>query len=334
MWNEKTYLASLASPGKGLTRAERDAAGTWTVESRLTEQNVRCLAADPLDEAVIYAGTQGNGVFRSADRGRTWEPAGLAGQVVKSLAVSPHESGLLYAGVRPAYMHVSHDGGQTWAELEGFRRIPFRWWWWSPAESPWKAYVQAISISPTDPNVVLAGVEFGAAVRSEDGGRTWSAHRPGALRDCHSLKFHQRDGNWAYEAGGTGAGASVSQDGGRTWQQRRHGLAKHYGVACAADPERPETWYVSVAPSPMNAFGENPEIYLYRASGEAGWQPIGWEPHPMHHMPVALVTDPDAPGHLYAGLPQGDVWHSTDYGDTWEKLPFNLRGIWISLLVL
>jgi hypothetical protein len=31
-----------------------------------------------------------------------------------------------------------------------------------------------------------------------------SLHRKGALRDCHSLKFHTTNGNWAYEAGGNG----------------------------------------------------------------------------------------------------------------------------------
>jgi hypothetical protein len=105
-------------------------------------------------------------------------------------------------------------------------------------------------------------------------------------------------------------------------------------VACAADPERPEVWYVSVAPSPWKAFGESAEAYLYRAAGGAGWQPIGWEPHPLRQMPVALVTDPAAAGHLYAGVTGGDVWHTTDYGDTWHKLPFNLKGIWISLVTL
>lgn len=28
-----------------------------------------------------------------------------------------------------------------------------------------------------------------------------------------------------------------------------------------------------------------------------------------------LLTDPAAPGHVYAGLSHGEIWHSTDYGD-------------------
>jgi hypothetical protein len=237
----------------------------------------------------------------------TWQPCGLAGKIIKSLAVSPHDPKIMYAGTKPASLYLSKDGGCSWQELAGFRRIPWRGWWFSPAETPFQAYVNAITMSPTDPDVVLAGVEFGAVVRSKDGGRTWSGHRSGALRDCHSLKFHPINGDWAYEAGGTGGGASYSRDGGIHWHKMKHGLARHYGAACAADPVQPEVWYVSVAPSPAKAYGSNAEAYLYRLSGGSDWQPIGWETHPMKHMPVVLATAPGAAGHLYAGLTNGEL---------------------------
>ena len=304
------------------------------MQTVLADQDVRCLAADPFDPQVIYAGTQGDGLVRSADRGQTWQPAGLAGQVVKAVAASPHQPGLLYAGTRPAYMFVSGNHGGTWTELEGFRKIPNRRWWFSPAESPYQAYVQAVALSPADPDVLLAGIEFGATIRSTDGGHTWSSHLSSSLRDCHSLKFHASNGDWVYEAGGTGGGASRSRDGGRSWQKVKSGLAKHYGVACAADPASPEIWYVSVAPGPGKAYGAAPQAYLYRASGGADWQPIGWETQPMSQMPIALETDPAAPGHLYAGTTAGQVWHTADYGDTWQELPFRFPAIWRSMLIL
>ena len=192
----------------------------------------------------------------------------------------------------------------------------------------------AIAASPTEPDVLLAGVELGGVMRSEDGGETWSRHLRGALRDCHSLKFHTTNGDWVYQAGGSGGGASLSRDGGRTWRKAGKGLDKHYGIVCGADPIKPEVWYLCVGSSPFNAFGDNPKVYLYRASGGAGWQPIGWEPHPLHATPTALVTLPDAPGHLYVGLTNGDVHYSADYGETWERLPFNLGSIWFSMIVL
>jgi photosystem II stability/assembly factor-like uncharacterized protein len=334
---EEVYMNSaifLATTGSGITRARQNGNGEWSLDFPLQGTEVSCLAGDPLNTNIIYAGTQGEGLLRSDDSGSTWHPVGLAGQTIKALTVSPHDPKVIYAGTKPAYMFVTQDGGGTWSELEGFRRIPGRWWWFSPAEPPFQAYVQSITISPDDPNVLLAGIEFGGVFRSQDGGRTWSGHRKGALRDNHSLTFHNSNGDFAYQAGGTGGGVSFSQDGGATWRKAKQGLAKNYGVACAADPQKPEVWYVSVAPGPGKAYGQLAEAYLYRTSGNGTWEPIGWGAHPMSSMPIALRTHPSTSGLLYAGLTNGDVWHSNDYGDTWENLPFNFSGIWRSLIVL
>lgn len=326
---DKVFLAAF---DKGIGRAACSRNGDWTVAQLAGEHKVTCLAA--VERGRVFAGTA-DGVLRSDDCGLTWQRSGMAGRIVKSLAVSPHDGDVVYAGTKPAGMFMSRDGGETWTELEGFRHIPNRWWWFSPAEpGDLRAYVMAIAPSPSDEDVILAGVEFGAVVRSEDGGRSWSRHRKGALRDCHSLKFHVQDGRWAYEAGGTGGGASFSCDGGLTFQKAKRGLAKHYGIVCAADPVQPEIWYVCVAPSPRKAFGEKPEVYLYRARGAGGWQPIGWQAHPLPVAVTALTTVVDAPGHLYAGLHNGDVWHTADHGDSWVKMPFSFEGIWFSLLVI
>ena len=75
----------ISTTGRGIARAERDADDGWTVTTALEDQDVRCLAADPLDPNRVYAGTQGAGILRSDDRGRSWRPVGMAGQVVKSI---------------------------------------------------------------------------------------------------------------------------------------------------------------------------------------------------------------------------------------------------------
>lgn len=74
-------------------------------------------------------------------------------------------------------------------------------------------------------------------------------------------------------------------------------------------------------------------IFTGKASG-AGWQPIVWRPHALTETPTALTTVPGESGHLYAGLKNGDVWHTDDHGDSWTKLPFSFEGIWFSPLVL
>ena len=90
-------------------------------------------------------------------------------------------------------------------------------------------------------------------VRSTDGGKTWKDHRRGELRDCHTLLSHPFAGGWVYEGGGTGGGVAISRDDGNTWEQPKKGLKMHYGWAVAADYERPEVVYFSVAPGPFKA---------------------------------------------------------------------------------
>lgn len=324
--------ALLSVTGNGLARAEADARG-WTVVFPLHGRRVRSLAAAAGDTNTVFAGTD-DGVLRSGDRGQTWQACGVTAHPVTALAVSPLEPDTIYAGVKPAGVLVSRDGGKSWADLEGFGRIRGRRWWRSPAEPPdWRAYVQAISVSPADPNVIVAGVEFGAVVRSADGGRTWSNHRKGAIRDCHGLTFHASDGNWVYQSGASLVGAAVSRDGGITWQQPKQGLKHRYGWTCAADPERPEVWYLSAGPigwrgTPQAHRDGEANAAIYRKAGGAPWERLGGGlPQPLDFMAYALVTDPDAPGQLYAGLANGDVWHTADYGDTWTKLPLNMGRI-------
>lgn len=328
--------------GNGITRAEENPGGNWSLDVCLSEQNILCLAADPLQANIVYAGTRGTGILRSADCGRTWHTLGLDGQTVKSIAVSRVEPGVVFAGLKPPMLFASRDQGKRWNEIEGFRQAR-AWWWRSPAEADLGAYIQAIALSPTDPNVILIGIEAGAVLRTNDGGKTWEGHRPGALRDCHTLQFHATNGDWVYEAGGTGAGASFSRDGGRTWKQPRAGLDRHYGWACAADPAQPEIWYVSVSPMfnfpnvvvPAAHVDGKANAYIFRAAGGAVWQKLGAGlPQPLSYMAYGLLTDPAMPGHLYAGLSNGEVWHSTNYGDTFEKLPFNLRSIHRVLIML
>jgi BNR/Asp-box repeat len=326
--------------GDGLARAKCGANGAWQVESPITGQDIRCLAADPRDPHLLYAGTQGQGVLHSKDGGKTWHPSGLSGRIVKSISVSAFPGGnatvpgMVFAGTKsPPSIFMSTDGGENWTELDGFRRIRSRWLWFSPAEPPFTAYVQGIALSPSDPNLLIAGIEAGAVVRSQDGGRIWSDHCRGAVRDCHALIFHASNGDWAYEGGGSGP--AYSRDGGQTWRQPKDGLDRRYCWAVAADPAHPEVWYVSASPSPFKAHGrDNAQAYIFRSVGGATWEKLsGGLPQPLNSMPYALVTDRSAAGHLYAGLANGDVWFSENYGDHWEKLPFNLGGIHTTLLV-
>lgn len=350
------YHTFIATTGDGLTRATRAPGGDWAVTDLLPGEDVRCLAADPLNAGVVYAGLAAGGVLRSDDHGATWAPTGTVPDPVRALAVSPHESGTLYAGTKPPALYVSQDGGKSWEERPALR-AKRRWWWFSPAEKPMLPYVQGLALSPTDPDVIMVGIELGAVMRSDDGGATWSNHRKGAVRDCHSLTFHATNGAWVYEGGG--GNAAYSRDAGRTWTQPQRmgwrdylrlmtggqppevaqsaaGLDRFYGWAVAADPAQPDIWYFAVAPGPAQAHGSDghAKAYIFRHT-DGVWQRLsGGLPQPLDYMPYALITDTDAPGHVYAGLHNGDIWFSSDHGDSWQQLPVNVKRIERVLIAL
>ena len=324
-------LRLFALGNQGLARAERGPGGQWSAGKVLAGHDVRCGVVDPLDPAVVYAGTQGQGVFRSTDGGQNWQPAGLAGVIVKSLAASPHAPGVVYAGTKtPPLIYRTADAGAHWEELRGFRRVSGRWWWRSPAEPPFTAYVLALALSPADPNVVLAGVELGAVLRSSDGGETWSNHRKGAGRDCHQLSFHPRQANWAYQA--HGGGPAWSQDAGLTFTGTRQGLDRRYCINVAADAGRPDTLYAVVAPM-LKAHGSDSQAVVARSTGGGAWQRLGGGlPGLFKQLPL-LAADPALPGHVYVAERSGVVWHSDDCGNTWQRLPVGLGEVWFQLSV-
>lgn len=337
--NANVFISTI---GNGLVRAECDPDGNWSVESLLDGQQINCLMTYPHRAGVVYAGTQGSGLLRSDDRGKTWQTTGLDGQVVKSIAFCRAEPGVMYVGTKPPSIFVSHDNAASWTELESFRQMRCRHWF-TPAE-PGDPYVMGLSVSPTDPNNIVAGIEYGALLRSTDGGKTWQGHLKGASRDCHSLTFHATDGNWVYQGGG-GPPASVSRDGGKSWISSRKGMGGcGYGFACAADPQNPEIWYVSAAPLmkfpkihmfPRMHWDGYSNSFIFRATPDGRWERLGGGlPQPLDYAVYTLLTDPTAPGHLYAGLSNGDVWHTSDFGDRWTQLPVNMTAIHRSLIML
>lgn len=154
-------------------------------------------------------------------------------------------------------------------------------------------------------------------MRSTDGGKTWHDHRPGAQPDVHSLAWHPQVAARAYEAGG--GGSAWSDDAGDTWHPADDGRDRHYTWSVAVDPEDPELWYVSASTGPYAAHGgRDPQARIYRRRSGEQWRALGdGLPDPIPAMPYALVATEDS---LFAGLANGQIWASSDRGDSWQAL--------------
>ena len=121
------------------------------------------ISADYSKDGILFAGTNEDGVLRSADRGRTWSAwnFGLVDFNILSLAISPSFSKdeTLYAGTGSG-LFCSRNGGKSWKELN------------LPA-----GYVPVLSlaISPDfeRDGILLAGTETDGLFISSDRGQSW-----------------------------------------------------------------------------------------------------------------------------------------------------------------
>lgn len=284
------------------------------VELTLEERGARCLAVDPKDPNKVYVGTSDEGLFRSSDGGSSWERlSGITHPRVTSVAVSPVD-GALYAGTEPSSLFVSRDDRASWQELEGLKNLPSAPTWSFPPR-PWTSHVRSIALSFEDPDLIVAGIELGGVVRSEDGGESWQDQRPGAYADCHTLATHAAAPTIVYEA--AGGGFAESEDFGESWAAADTGLEHRYVWALAADRDDPALIYVSAAAGPGQAHGSGfSEAAIYRRSSAGRWEAVADR---LAEFPYALVADPETPRALYAGFGDGKILYSANAGTSWDE---------------
>ena len=300
----------LVCTGEGLIRLDQTD-GTWRSSPLLDDEPARCVAAA---RGRLLVGSR-DGALLSTDDGASWRRVELPEPEVYSVAVSAAD-GTLFAGTEPSRLFRSADG-ERWEELDALQAIPSRDRWSYPPR-PWTSHVRWIAPDPHRAKRLLVGIELGGLMYSDDGGESFSDHRPGAERDVHTLAWHPRAEGRSYEA--AGGGATWSRDGGWSWEAAESGRAHRYCWALAVDPDDPDRWYVSAAHGPRQAHGGGPaRAGLYRWEGAGPWERIEEGlPQPIDSMPYALAA---SPGGLFAGLADGRFFASADRGDSWAELP-------------
>ncbi len=124
-------------------------------------------ALDYVDSGLILAGSEGDGVLRSRDRGFRWEPSnfGLRNLTILTLAWAPP----MRADAWPRWQ-VVFAGTE-----EGIYRSPNAGLGWKRSESADAAY-QTVAVAPDvhTSGLALAGTEANGLWRSTDGGRSFS----------------------------------------------------------------------------------------------------------------------------------------------------------------
>jgi photosystem II stability/assembly factor-like uncharacterized protein len=329
---------------QGLMRVEVN--GTGTAEWVFRGPPAFSVAIDPKDAKYVYATTIGGGVIRSEDGGRTFQPGGegIFTPLTWASSVSPTErtndGGVVYVGTMPSMMFRSEDGGRTFRHLQSFdglenlKEAAF-------PPTPATHMIHMIATSFNRKGTVMAGIELGGVVRSNDGGETWE-ETPGGP-DCHQLLFHPLAPDRVYES--DGGGPFESKDNGDSWVRDYEGIPDDlsYFYDMAVDPGDPDTQMVSVGRNQYQAHGINPYSFkkgvyqgafdrsdvlsgtystLFRRRGNAPWEEMreglpAPEGHDQGRFATALGDDK---GTVYYVTIPGDVYHTTDGGDSWTQI--------------
>jgi photosystem II stability/assembly factor-like uncharacterized protein len=273
-------------------------------------------------DAAAYAGTS-SGIYRSNSWGTYWFQGnkGLPRLTVRALAVAPGDPNRLLAGTSffehlrfdtgtpgeyDGNVQLSTNGGQTWYDVSG--RLE---------------RVQSVAFSPgfaTDRIAFAAagtlgqhGYSDGGVYRSTDGGQNWSEVL--GNRICKALAFSpafvtDRTAWVSLSTYSSALGIDVSTNGGDTWT-----------------PLAPTVHAQVLVPSPdytvdRQLFAGTPDSGLQRSTdGGLSWTQV------LAHPVTALAISPayGASRTVYAGIKEitgspGELYRSTDGGETWQRL--------------
>ncbi|OLC13770.1 MAG: hypothetical protein AUH29_11955 [Candidatus Rokubacteria bacterium 13_1_40CM_69_27] len=124
------------------------------------------------------------GLFRSADRGTSWEDMEVGRfsplTYARDVRVSPHDPRALYACLSPAArsqdgsLYRSLDLGETWTRFDRGVKAD--------------TTMMAVALHPSDADQVYCTSRTGQVFGTQDGGRTWHEHRlPDGVQDVYAI---------------------------------------------------------------------------------------------------------------------------------------------------
>jgi len=213
-------------------------------------------------------------------------------------------------GTCPSRLFRSEDGGKTWTEPPA-RML---------GECPRIMHTRVTCLigDPHEPETLWAGVEIDGLFRSRDLGRTWEAVGQGlSSRDIHALAFTRADtGRWNMLAA-TNNDLNLSSDGGETWKPLGIGASMPWSYCRTLGQPigRPEELLLGNGDAPPGSAG----IIGRSTDGGRTWQPAcmpGRANSTIWNFAVH-AADPEL---IYAASVSGEIYRSTDAGQSWSKL--------------
>jgi photosystem II stability/assembly factor-like uncharacterized protein len=312
-WQHHRTVATVidGGPESGIHRTT-DGGATWTrLEKGLPKGNMGKigLAISPQDPDVVYAvielDNREGGLWRSADRGASWEKrsdavsGGTGPHYYQELEASPHAFDRIY--LMDVRMQVSDDGGTT------FRRVS------EEAKHPDN---HALAFRPDDPDWLLAGTD-GGLYESFDLAASWRFVANLPVTQFYKLALD--DSAPFYNVyGGT---QDNNTQGGPTRTDSANGIRNaDWFITLFADGHQP-----AVEPgNPDIVYSEWQQGNLVRTDRSTGGivyiqpQPEPGDPPERFNWDAPILISPHSPTRLYFASQR--VWRSDDRGDSWTPV--------------
>jgi photosystem II stability/assembly factor-like uncharacterized protein len=308
------------APGGGVTTSPE---GFPRGESNKFVYDTSPETGKPLTTHQFYDGTQRPWEFK-----RVWH-----------LEPSLTDPDTVYAGVEDAAIFCSTDGGKSWQELAGLRGHGTGPKWQPGAGG---MCLHTILLDPSDPQRMYIAISAAGAFRTDDGGKTWKPINRG-LRSQYLPDQDAEVGHCVHRIAMHGSRPNVvfmqkhwdvmrSDDAGDSWHEVSGNLPSDFGFVIDVHAHEPETIYVVPIKSDWEHFPPDGKLRVYRSrTGGNEWEELT-KGLPQRDCYVNVLREAMAVDSLdscgvYFGTTGGQVYASTDAGDTWAPIVRDLPAV-------
>jgi photosystem II stability/assembly factor-like uncharacterized protein len=343
----------LVGTRKGCFVLESEDRRDWAVRGPYCESWPVYHAVLDRDSGTIFAAAasewHGSAIWRSADLGETWEhsseglgyPDDDGGLKLSKVSNVRPAHGRLLVGAESAGLFESTDGGKTFSLVTTLEGYEGREAWNDPAQQPpGHLGLSAIIPHPSDPDRFWIIVQGFSLFETTDGGKTWAPRNKGLRRDwpadyedigfCVHKVAPASDFERMYQQ--NHVGMHRSDDGGKSWTEITEGLPTEFGFAAATHPHDRDTFYVIPLDPGHGRTMPDGKLAVWRTrDAGSSWQRLD-RGLPQENAYVGVLREgmaidaQDTPG-LYFGTSTGQLFASTDEGDSWSQIGGLFPGI-------
>ncbi len=298
---------------------------------------ITAIAPHPSDPKILVVGAAGGGLWRSTDAGQTWTGVGgelPAGSLQIGAVTFAADGNRVYAGTGCGDSSTTKIGRSDYAvrsSIGALRSNDGGVTWSATKTSPPSEFYWALSVSPANPDEVVAGTNRGI-YRTTDGGDTWTSVLNKSLADITDLHVTAlsrtgENGNiiyaGLYKPGELPGLVYRSTDGGASWELKSAGLPGNIETRgraqLAASPTNSARVYVLISGL------DEKQVDMARSDdGGDTWTALKIDRTKVNILSTqgnfanVVAVDPKNPDVIYAG--GLDLWRSTDAGATWTQL--------------